>query len=225
MRELIPPQHVVHTYDVAELYTEVVLHELHEHIAAPVVAWKHSLSGIPPPFSSFRCDGRPSGVASMLHGWLRFYESPRVPLHVGPDHLHLTGWLTSPQGNSRHSRAVYSVTAHLWLGPILLSGHKISGNDRDARRARTRRRSASPKKGASSSQRLEACEELRSQEIPGPWAGHDQRCHVRTLPLSQRLCCRMTSGAQDRHRAMVIIWYAGADSTDSGASLSIELCR
>jgi hypothetical protein len=42
-------------------------------------------------------------------------------------------------------------------------------------------RSASPQRAADW-QRLEACEELRSQEIPGAWADDGQRCHVGPSP-------------------------------------------
>src|SRR4029434_418507 len=91
-------------------------------------------------------------------------------------------------------------------------------------RSRPQRRPASSKKGASDSLRLEAGEELRSQEIPWAWAGHDQRCHVGTLRSGLRFCCRMTLSAQDRHREIIIV-RCGADSIDSRASLSIEFYR
>jgi hypothetical protein len=101
----------------------------------------------------------------------------------------------------------------------------MSDGDWHMSRSRPRRESASTKASASGSQRLKACKELRSQEIPGGWADHDPRYHGGFLPSSQQLCCRMTLGAQDRHRAIVIVRRVGADSTDSCASLSIEFCR
>src|SRR5215471_8210415 len=51
MREIITPEHVVHTDDVAESEAVVVLHELDEHVAAPVVTGKQAVSGLPRPDS------------------------------------------------------------------------------------------------------------------------------------------------------------------------------
>jgi hypothetical protein len=53
----------------------------------------------------------------------------------------------------------------------------------------------SSKEGPSGSQRLEACEALRSQEISGAWVGHDQRCYGVPLPWSQRRRWRITLDA------------------------------
>src|SRR5262249_41977516 len=49
VREVAAPQHVVDADRVAELDAEVVLHELHEHVAAPVVA-RHEPVLRPPSF-------------------------------------------------------------------------------------------------------------------------------------------------------------------------------
>jgi hypothetical protein len=97
----------------------------------------------------------------------------------------------------------------------------MSEGDWHLSRSRQRRRSASAKASASGAQRLKACEQLRSHEVPTGWADHDPCCHGGFLPSSQQPCCRVTLGAQDRHRAFVILQPPGADFTDSGASLSI----
>jgi hypothetical protein len=134
----------------------------------------------------------------------------------------------STSGTSSHcprraveTGAVSVTTAHPWVSPLWFRGHIVSDGDWHVSRSRPRRRSASAKASASGSQRLKACEELRSQEVPGGWTDHDPRCHGGSLPSSQQLCCRTTLGARDRHRAIVIIRHAGADSTDSGVNLSI----
>src|SRR5713226_10468020 len=49
VREVAAPEHVVDTDRVPQLDTEVVLHELHEHVAAPVVARQEPLLRLPPP--------------------------------------------------------------------------------------------------------------------------------------------------------------------------------
>src|SRR2546422_8479820 len=43
VREVAPPEHVLDADRVAQLDAEVVLHELHEHVATPVVARQESL--------------------------------------------------------------------------------------------------------------------------------------------------------------------------------------
>src|SRR5712691_1511964 len=45
----LPPEHVLDADLVAQLDAEVVLHELHEHVAAPVVARQESLPRLPSP--------------------------------------------------------------------------------------------------------------------------------------------------------------------------------
>src|SRR3989441_11515427 len=49
VREVAPPEHVLDADLVAQLDAEVVLHELHEHVAAPVVARQESLPRLPSP--------------------------------------------------------------------------------------------------------------------------------------------------------------------------------
>src|SRR5262249_56584020 len=46
--EIASPEHVVDTDHVTELDAEIVLHELDEHVAAPVVARQESLLRPPP---------------------------------------------------------------------------------------------------------------------------------------------------------------------------------
>src|SRR5213594_1239202 len=53
VREVAPPEHVVDADRVAELHAEVVLHELHEHVALPVVAWQEPLAR-PPSLREYR---------------------------------------------------------------------------------------------------------------------------------------------------------------------------
>src|SRR5260370_18948660 len=48
-REVAPPEHVVDADRVSQLDAEVVLHELHEHVAAPVVARQEPLLRLPSP--------------------------------------------------------------------------------------------------------------------------------------------------------------------------------
>src|SRR3989475_2536518 len=49
MREVASPEHVVDADRVAQLDAEVVLHELHEHVTAPVVARQEPLARLPAP--------------------------------------------------------------------------------------------------------------------------------------------------------------------------------
>src|SRR5712692_958330 len=49
VREVAPPEHVVDADRAAQLDAEVVLHELHEHVAAPVIARQESLPRLPSP--------------------------------------------------------------------------------------------------------------------------------------------------------------------------------
>src|SRR5262245_45250715 len=47
VREVAAPQHVVDADEVAQLHAEIVLHELHEHVAAPVVAGQQPFLRLP----------------------------------------------------------------------------------------------------------------------------------------------------------------------------------
>src|SRR6058998_4328762 len=53
VREVAPPEHVLDADRVAHLDAEVVLHELHEHVAAPVVARQQAFLR-PPAFGEHR---------------------------------------------------------------------------------------------------------------------------------------------------------------------------
>src|SRR3989442_945388 len=49
VREIAPPEHVVDADRVAQLDAEIVFHELHEHVTAPVVARQEPLPRLPAP--------------------------------------------------------------------------------------------------------------------------------------------------------------------------------
>ena len=79
MREIVPPQHIVHANDVAELDAEIVLHELHEHVPVPVIAGEQPFPGFPP-----LGEHRPLAVREV-----HLLQPVRDPGHLVLDRAHL----------------------------------------------------------------------------------------------------------------------------------------
>src|SRR5215470_12727990 len=93
MREIITPKHVVHADDVAKSEAVVVLHELYEHVAAPVVTGKQAVSGLPRP------DSRPLPICEV-----HLFEPVRDPRGLVLDGPDLHAWIALEDASEDHRR-------------------------------------------------------------------------------------------------------------------------